>query len=137
MKHVKDMTAEEVCVYHAYTVEIATHCMAVDPKSHPVEKLAMLCLFIKSEGRASMNLNLEYEIDPDLFITDALTMTIQFTDNALWLLANGKGGKVLGIEEATRIAEANKSVMRHGRFRPVLTEVFEEFFNQAKRRGYP
>ena len=132
MKHMADMDEKEREQFKRFATQIAEQTrIAGNLAQH--ERGPMICLWVKTLNRSATNLQLEYEVDRDGFVDDAVAQGQQYLRNMLWAMEHLRGTSSKEMLDYKIISEAHLDYLRDQRGRRVVAEVFKRFFEHLSK----
>lgn len=132
MKRIEDMSEDERAWFRDLMSVARVEMEKLPEDIHPAEKIAMMCLVIKTSGRTVNNIRVEYEVDGDLFVTDAIVQLRQAVQNMLALAIKSEIPERFK-DIAARTASGQLNLLEGPEFRSLVVELFEKFFELARR----
>jgi hypothetical protein len=132
-KPLGDMTEDETNHFRALANEVIEDAMPGAQGIPPRQQAGMLALWLKVHGRPLLNVHVEYDVDPDAFLDDAMTNAVWFLDNIV-VLADAE----LGAESAQPWRGLARMIKAAG-YRKIVQAQFLSLFEHharhvAKRR---
>lgn len=127
-KPLGDMTEDETNRFRALANEVIEEAMPGSSGIPPRQQAGMLALWLKVHGRPLRNVHVEYDVDPEAFLNDAMVNAIWFLDNVA-VLADAE----LGAESAQPWRGLGRMLKSPG-YRKIVQAQFVGLFDSAGQR---